>query len=63
MIDDDLFIIAMLSKGWWAIIFFILFLAAVFYSCRQEQKCGEDKVYLSEVDRCIDKNALTKPGE
>ena len=61
-LDDDLFIVSMLTKGWPAIVGIVLFIAVVAWQCRQEDKCeSKNMIYLKQENICVDKSAIEKP--
>jgi hypothetical protein len=62
-IDDDLFVMTLTSKGIWSLIFFILMIAAMVWQCHQEKKCGPDEMYFKDNNVCVNKEALSRPGE
>lgn len=61
-LDDDFFVGAMTSKGWWAFIFFALMVGVMFWQCSQSKKCeSANAVYAKDLDMCVNKDALSKP--
>ncbi len=62
-LDDDFFVGAMVTKGWWSFLFVVLMLCAIVWQCQRAKQCPENTVYFKEKDLCVKAEALVRPGE
>lgn len=59
-LDDDFWVMSMVTKGWWSVACSVLFILAALYQCQDRKVCDRrGGVYVE--DRCLNKDALNEP--